>query len=296
MARPDMLKDSLIVAAHPDDELLWFNAILADVDDVLIIYKDFWADPAIGEARAKAVAEFPRDRVELLGLEESGVFGCADWANPTLSPYGLDLTMTARLREVKRQAIRTLNMVTPGEINHAPDSVASMYRENFRRLTEDLRDRLRPGMNVFTHNPWGEYGHEEHVQLFRVLDGLRDEIGFNLWMSNYCTERTLPLARLYFSNEPADWVRLRTNKEFADAVANVYKRHGCWTWSDDWAWFEDECYMIAPRPSGNVSPDARLLPLNLFGFEADTGYDGRMKAASLTVAALGAGWALGQVI
>ena len=31
--KPAFLEDSLIVAAHPDDELLWFTSILKDVDE-----------------------------------------------------------------------------------------------------------------------------------------------------------------------------------------------------------------------------------------------------------------------
>src|SRR5690606_34980381 len=63
-------------------------------------------------------------------------------------------------------------------------SVAADYRRNYAMIRSRLADQLLAGMNVFTHAPWGEYGHEDHVQVYRVLESLRDEIGFTLWVSN----------------------------------------------------------------------------------------------------------------
>jgi hypothetical protein len=119
-------------------------------------------------------------------------------------------------------------------------------------------------MNVFTHNPWGEYGHEEHVQLFRAVDALRRKIGFRLWVSNYCTERALPLAMRYFSDAPGSYIRLPTDKDFADQVAGLYRKHGCWTWFDDWAWFDEECSLEAPHGENGAAPHRHLFPLNFF--------------------------------
>ncbi|PHR21057.1 MAG: hypothetical protein COA37_14310 [Hoeflea sp.] len=115
----------------------------------------------------------------------------------------------------------------------------------------------------------GEYGHEEHVQVFRALQSLQREIGFKLWMSNYCTERALPLAMRYFQTLPGRYIRLPTNKDFAEQVAGVYKYHQCWTWSDDWAWFDEECYVLAPEQGAEPRPHQHLLPLNMFTIAPD---------------------------
>ena len=53
--RPTMLSNSMIVVAHPDDELLWFGSILKQVDQVVVVFEDFWPDPSIGPARAEAL-------------------------------------------------------------------------------------------------------------------------------------------------------------------------------------------------------------------------------------------------
>lgn len=285
------LKNSIIIGAHPDDELLWFNSILRDVDEVVIVFQDFWARPEIGAARAAALADYPRGRVTCLGVAESGAYGCADWANPTINEFGLAFGIEANRRELRRFAKMSLSKVAaypPDRVASA--SVARAYQANFHSIREALRPRLRRDMNVFTHNPWGEYGHEEHVQVFRALQSLREEIGFRLWMSNYCTDRALPLAMRYFDACPGGYVRLPTNKAFADEVAAVYKKHDCWTWADDWAWFDEECFMEAPSAEGDSAPHKHLFPLNVFTIDAAR--SGKWLPLALTVsvasAAIGA--------
>lgn len=260
--REGMLQNSLIVAAHPDDEVLWFGSIVRDVDCIVTVYEDFWAQPGLGDRRRAALADFPRGGVVSLAISESGTNGCADWQNPVIGEHGLEFGYEAHRRELTRLTRKSLARVVQKPV--ASDSVVQLYRANAALIRDRLRPMLSPDMNVFTHNPWGEYGHEEHIQLFRVLDGLREEIGFTLWMSNYCTERALPLAMRYFQEKPGSYLRLPVDKEFAEAIARVYRRHDCWTWIDDWAWFDEECFMEAPRAPSGVTAHSHLFPLNFF--------------------------------
>lgn len=265
----DFLENSMIVGAHPDDELLWFNSILKDVDEVVIVYREFWAQPGLGTARSAAIAEFPHANVTCLDIDESGAYGCANWADPVLTDYGIGFSLEANRREMTRLARKSVGALPAIKLQRvATASVAAAYEANFRLLCERLEPRLRPDMNVFTHNPWGEYGHEEHIQVFRALSHLRDKIGFKLWMSNYCTERALPLAMRHFAAAPGPYIRLPTNKAYAEQVANVYRKHKCWTWADDWAWFDEECFMEAPRQSVQTTAHHHLFPLNFFTIDS----------------------------
>lgn len=268
--RPEFLRNSVIVAAHPDDELLWFSSIIRDVDRIVIVHRDFWAQPGIGTRRAAALAAYPRGNVECLDIDESGAYGCADWSDPAISEFGISLGLEANRREVTRLARMSLSKIAPKQqaASIAAAGVARAYAANFHEIRDALKGRLTADMNVFTHNPWGEYGHEEHIQVFRVLQRLRDEIGFNLWMSNYCTDRAMPLAMRYFESCPGSYVRLPTDKAFADAVAAVYKAYDCWTWADDWAWFDEECFMETPRADSDSRPHRHLFPLNFFTIDA----------------------------
>lgn len=264
--RPGFLENSVIIGAHPDDELLWFNSILRDADEVIIVYRHFWGRPGIGEARAAAIAEYPRGNVTCLDVDESGAYGCANWADPVLTGAGIGFGIEAERRAMTRIARKSVAAALPAAKLEriAAASVSRAYETNFQIICELLRRRLRPEMNVFTHNPWGEYGHEEHIQVFRALNLLREEIGFRLWMSNYCTERALPLAMRHFSRAPGGYIRLPTDKVFANAVADVYRKHNCWTWDDNWAWFDEECFMEAPREASATAAHRHLFPLNFF--------------------------------
>jgi hypothetical protein len=283
----------MIVGAHPDDELLWFNSIVREVDAIIIVFRDFWAQPNLGEARAAAIAEYPRDNVTCLNIGESGVYGCADWAAPSLTDRGIALGVEASRRGINRlvrMSMAKIPALDSGKV--AADSVARAYEANYHAIYQALKPRLTSDMNVFTHNPWGEYGHEEHIQVFRVLQTLRGEIGFKLWMSNYCTDRALPLAMRYFQSSPGEYFRLEVDKGFAEKIASTYKKHDCWTWIDDWAWFDDECFMEAPDLDSDAEPHRRLFPLNFFTIEAAR--PRRWLPLALTVSAASA--ALGAAI
>lgn len=296
MRDDDFLNNSVIVAAHPDDELLWFNSILRDVDEVILVYRDFWAQPGLGAARGKALADYPRGNVTSLDIAEAGTYGCADWSNPQLSEIGMEFGMEANRRALTRLTRRSLSLVGSSSTPSAEESVARAYASNYVAIREALRGRLKPGMNVFTHNPWGEYGHEEHVQLFQVLNSLRDEIGFTLWMSNYCTDRAMPLAMRYFQTAPGAYIRRPTDKAFAEQVANTYKRHGCWTWADDWAWFDEECFMQAPREAGESQPHRHLFPLNFFTIDGAKPRNWLPIALTMSVASAAIGVTLSETM
>lgn len=263
MEQTAFLTNSVIIAAHPDDEILWFSSIMQDVSEVIIVYEDYWAQPEIGQKRAKAVRELPHPKVSSLKIAEAGTYGSANWAKPELSKYGLKFGRTANMREIKRRVKRALPLKAV-RARTSKNSVWRNYCENYHLIYEKLKLRLTSDMNVFTHNPWGEYGHEEHVQLFRLVDQLRREIGFTLWMSNYCTNRSLPLAQRYFSKDKIDFLRMPTNVDYAEQVADIYRKYDCWTWDDNWVWFEDECFMQAPAQISDSGTEAHLCPLNIF--------------------------------
>ncbi len=261
MTPDEMLENSVIIAAHPDDELLWFGAILKKVDRVVMVYQDYWPDPKVGTARAAVLKDYPRDDVMSLEIPEAATHSCADWRNPRLDEFGIELGVEARLRDIKQQIKRLV-----GRSAAPRGGISANYKANFHTLYDRLKDLLTPQMNVFTHNPWGEYGHEDHIQVYRAVDRLRREIGFRQWMSNYCTERSLPLAMRYFDNRPRDYVQLPVDTEFADQVADVFRRNGCWTWADNWQWFPFELYCEAPTEESRADGQPHMLPLNMFRF------------------------------
>ena len=292
----EFLNNSVIIAAHAGDEVLWFSSIVQHVDQVITVYRDFWADPTIGAPPRGGAGRVspPRHvlpehrrgrRLWLRRLERPGSdrrTASSSASRPTSAP-------SPASRASRSPQVPVLNRAAA-----AAKSVGRGYKDNFQAIYDALKGKLTADMNVFTHNPWGEYGHEENIQVFRVLQILREEIGFRLWMSNYCTDRAAPLAMRYFVKCPGGYVRQETDKVFAARVADIYKKHGCWTWADDWAWFDDECFMEAPRADSEVAAHHHLFPLNFFTIDGSRSRNWLPVALTVSVATAAFGVALAE--
>lgn len=227
------LENSVLVVAHPDDEVLWFSSLLSDIDKIVILFKDLRAEPELGPRRARAIAELPFE-VACLEIPEVGTYGLADWKRPVRSPYGMVLDRAGSRADASRD-----------------------YEANFHTIRTRLRRHLSAGLNVFTHNPWGEYGHEDHVQVYRVIESLRAEMGYALWVSSYISSRSQPLADKYAPGAP-DPICRRIDTGKSMRIAGIYQRHRCWTWADDWMWDAQEYFLSCPVDS---APDARASPI-----------------------------------
>jgi LmbE family N-acetylglucosaminyl deacetylase len=237
----DLLYRSVIVAAHPDDEVLWFSSILQKVDEILLCFSDYHAKPAWGMGRKKSLSEYPVKNISCLEIDESGAFDSADWNSPVITEFGLKL--------------------------YKNRSADKKYRENYGVLKEYLRGRLSGFRNVITHTPWGDYGHEEHVQVFRAVKALQGEMNFNVWFSNYCGSRSFKLMLRYIAGFDSEYVTLKTDKKLAEGIKDLYKKNGCWTWYDNWEWFNEESFMKDKGYDKIAMKYGHIFPLNLIKWE-----------------------------
>ena len=188
------------------------------MDRVIFAFLDYAAEPELGNRRRRAIAALPYADLTSLGIPESGSLCLGDWATPRLSPYGLRLT--------------------------AASNVVEAYERNFRAVRSALARELAGATEVFTHNPWGEYGHEDHVQIYRAIEVLQETMGFQLFVSGYGSRYALPLASTYWPLRVAR--RHRVDARFASSIAEIYKGHGCWTWAPDWIWPGKEWFFRGP--------------------------------------------------
>lgn len=231
----EMLERSTLVVAHPDDEVLWFSSILGAVDYIIVCFTDFRPNPNLSRSRRAALANHPLKNVTALDLDEPEVFDHADWQNPELSEFGLRILTNA----------------------------ASRYQQAFLRLRELLAPRLIGCSNVFSHNPWGDYGHEDHVLVHTVLNDLRRSMSFNLWYTNYSSNRAFNLMLKHINGYRNDYVRLQTDAELVAPIIDLYKSHGCWTWWDDWEMFPEECLLKSSVAKSPATGRGHLFPINL---------------------------------
>jgi LmbE family N-acetylglucosaminyl deacetylase len=121
------------------------------------------------------------------------------------------------------------------------------YDANFARLLSALRPVLAGAADVYTHNPWGEYGHPEHVQVHRAVAALQAELGFTLWFSNYVAPLSWGLAqRLGAAPCWAEKRLVQPDIALAKRLRRVYLRHGVWTWSRLHRWPRTETFYAQP--------------------------------------------------
>lgn len=85
-----MVENSAIVAAHPDDEMLWFSSILASVGKIIICMVGSQSKPELGPAREASMRHYPLPNLVSLHIDQADTLGSsADWANPVLTGYGI---------------------------------------------------------------------------------------------------------------------------------------------------------------------------------------------------------------
>jgi LmbE family N-acetylglucosaminyl deacetylase len=236
----EITDNSALVVAHPDDEILWFSSVVKNVDRIVFCFSEADSKFAYSEGRKFVLRDFPHKQVSTLGLKEGEVFDLADWKHPQPSVDGLEFRRTDRAS--RRVAV---------------------YMQNFVDLCGRLREVLKGYRNVITHNPWGEYGHEEHVQVYRAVKSVQAQLGFDVWISNYCSNRSFRLMESYISGFRSDYVTEPVDKEFAAEIRDLYKRHGCWTWYADFEWFNEESFIRDEGMEYSVTGRGHFFPLNV---------------------------------
>ena len=213
----------VVVAAHPDDEILWLSSAMQNANPAVLCYGAPWGKPEKAQARARAVAALKLPHLVNLAIPESGCRLLVDWQNPVLTPTGME--------------------INEGEAK-------ARYDANFITLVEKLRPILTGADAVYTHNPWGEYGHPEHIQVYRAVAELQKEQGFTIWFSNYMAPFTLPLIRRLAASPL--WAEKRLvvpDVRLARRLRAIYLRHRVWTWSLFHRWPATETIYSQP-PDG----------------------------------------------
>jgi len=232
----EIFKNSIIVAAHPDDEILWFSSILNKVDQIAICFLDIKSKPEVSIGRKKSVDSYPKKNVSFLNIDEAEVFNQASWTFPLTTEYGIKIN----------------NKIAEGK-----------YIQNYYKLKENFEEVLNAKFNVFTHNPWGEYGHEEHIQVYRAVKDLQEKYRYNIWFDNYCSNKSYNIMINCVRDNEFMYYSTKTNKELASYIKKIYVENGCWTWSHNFQWFEDESFISEDISDGELERYGKVFPINI---------------------------------
>jgi LmbE family N-acetylglucosaminyl deacetylase len=225
---------SALVVAHPDDEALWFSSVTGRVAKVVLAYEACDSLPELGPARSAARTSYPLPTGRFLRHGEPCSLDWVDWATASATPYGMALNRPFAARAEER------------------------YRAAFDALRQDLARELTGVTRVFTHNPWGEYGHPDHVQVSSVVWSLARELGFGVRFSSYVAPRSLGFAAAFLPRLRSDGVRA-TDGALAERLKAHYVAHGCWTWHPDYRPPREEAFLA---PAETPPSEAEHLPLH----------------------------------
>lgn len=240
MSNPVITDKLAIVMAHPDDEVLWASSALRAAERIVLVYGPVTSSAKLTEGRRRAMAEFPLPTLDWLAEVESEVYDSASWPNPREVSFGI----------YPHPILRLLRGFDPDR-----------YRDGFAALQDALRQRLAGMRNVIVHSPWGEYGHEDHVQVFRAVAGLADELTFQVWVPGYFADksRALMLRNLRYFGAPT--MPMPVDAGLAEEISRIYKRTNTWTWFDEYVWPETEQFFRhfpEGAPAGQVATEAAL--------------------------------------
>jgi LmbE family N-acetylglucosaminyl deacetylase len=229
------VQNAVMVVAHPDDEILWFSSILNQCKSVLVCFgPSATSNESWDSGRAVLMETYPLTKVRFLKIRQSDAFEAANWNKPKDADSGLQL---------RRRS--------------------SLYEKNAEKLLRILEVELKHEKIVFTHNPWGEYGNEEHVQVFRVLTELKEELGFDLFVTSYVSDRSVKLMSRYVHSLEGKPLMRETNTMLIHRLKNLYLENNCWTFLADYEWPEYESFYRVTQPDERVDlGTSATFPLN----------------------------------
>lgn len=237
-----MLVKSILIVAHPDDEALWFSSVIDKVDKVVICFLECRSRPDWSMGRKKSLGQHPVKSLTCFDLEESEVFNCCDWNNPVISKHGVDV--------------------------YGRQDSERRYKSNYHKLKNLLERELVNYQNVIVHNPWGEYGNEEHIQIYRAVKELQDKINFDIWFPGYFSNKNIKLMSMYVHELGPEYVTFKTNIDLGEHIKDIYQKNQCWSWYDDWKWNHEESFI---RDRIGKIEDRRhgyIVPMNMINVKA----------------------------
>ncbi len=242
-------KKFCIVVAHPDDEILWASSLLRKASMIIICFSNINGDKIISNGRIALRDSYPLDSVTYLDIPQaSPSILPTDWQSPYETKYGMKFGRSSK-----------------------------EYKKNYKLLEEKLEHLLIDFDSVYTHNPWGEYGHPEHIQVNHVICKLSKKNGFKTWFFGYTSHETINMMELKSNLLDDEPKFLRTDKQLYSDIKELYDEFKCWTFYGEFSLpnyeifykfnydnFESD-YMIKPLlvnyiglPLSNSSPKRRL--------------------------------------
>ena len=236
-------KHSVLVVAHPDDEAIFSSSLLDSVRLVIICFSEVLGDTKLSQGRITAACSPYLTKLVYLGIPQSATNDF--FLHPKVNGLCDDLTRF---------------------------SISNDYENNNKLLYSKIIKYLCKGDVVFTHNPWGEYGHLEHIQVFNVISDIICNSNFSLrgFVNGYVGYKAFYDMRSKSQLISNKALKLPSNRKIYALAEAHYRLHNCWTWSHNYSLPDYEYfYEIKSQSSlmqNGTSLDKTNLPLLLKHF------------------------------
>lgn len=201
-----------IIVAHPDDEVIFFSSILKSASKIIICFSGS-KDKTVCLGRKIINEKKLLKKTIFLNLDETDVFNKANWQFPVCKREGL--------------------LVNKNRVE---------YQKNFLNLKNKLSKIIKKGNIIYTHNPWGEYGHEEHVQVFKVIKYLEKKFKLTIFVNGYVSNKSYNLMKMQ-EYLLSNIIQHKTvNKKLTTKLKKIYIANSCWTFDHFYNWPRSEIF------------------------------------------------------
>ena len=250
------VKDSTLIVAHPDDEILFSASILSSVRQVIICFglcpnqaEEISLSSRLNSGRLKLMKNFPLKNVIFLKIPESPrAYTLKPILFPEETAFGLKYGSCSRIK----------------------------YELNYQKIIQKLEKYVKDASNLITHNPWGEYGHPEHVQVHRAVVSLANKYNVDVFVNGYFSKLTTNLLYQTINRLHSKPFFEYTNKEYFNTLRNYYLQMHSWTWEGEYEPPEVEVFYKLKNLKfdrntlkfNNKDLKAANLPLNLINFDS----------------------------
>ncbi len=217
MKRINNSKDEyIVVVAHPDDEILWASSIIKNAKKVIICF---------GKTSSLTISK--------------GRIGFA-------------------LKAPKNFCF--LNIPEPNDIGFNYFPIKSLTSDNcsklsyfYKNLTQELLGLIDSEI-VYTHNPWGEYGHLQHIEVNKVVNNICKKKHLRLKIFGYYHLRTLFERNYFLKQNNINIERKEILKEHFYLIKKQYIQNKCWTWYNSYSPKKYEYfYELVNKSSSDIS-------------------------------------------
>lgn len=223
-------KNSILIVSHPDDECLFASSLLNKIATLVICFNNIPNEKKISNGRKKALKNYPLKNIKVINLN-------------------ID------------QSIESFRPINWSKIIDKESGIKGGYKDisydtNYKKLLFKLRNIIKKNSILFTHNPWGEYGHAEHCQVFKACFMISKETSSNLYVTGYVSQLSKSYAIAKSHLLSSRLYELKTNSKVYNLLREHYIKYCCWTWSNSYILPRLECFYKV-----NLSYDSKSISI-----------------------------------